>query len=85
MGATVAGTSSVTRFRPLRSYTTLWDVTRVDAVLLELAKAPRIFESDERAGSVERTTKLWAKDTLIVGNSPLMSAPVPSKLCSFAL
>ena len=28
MGAAVAGTTSATKFRPLRSYTTLWDVTR---------------------------------------------------------
>ena len=27
MGATVAGTTSMTMFRPLRSYTTLWDET----------------------------------------------------------
>ena len=27
MGAAVAGTTSMTRFRPARSYTTLWDVT----------------------------------------------------------
>jgi hypothetical protein len=47
MGPAVAGTTSATKFRPTRSYTTLWDVTTwLEGVIMQRPNEPGYCRPD---------------------------------------